>query len=532
MAGVVTPRELKDMLHHGAESAVLDVREEGTFSQCHMLFPSPVPLSRLELLIRDLVPRYGTRIVLCDDGDGLAQRAESCLRAMGYGDVSILAGGNPAWVEAGFELFSGVHVPSKAFGEFIEVTDDTPHIPAGELKAMMDAGDNFIVLDSRPLDEYRLMNIPGSIDCPTVELPYRLFDLAPSPETTVVVNCAGRTRSIIGAQTLINAGVPNRVVALQNGTMGFHLAGFALEHGMERRPPAVSREGLAKARAMAATVAKRFNIKTIDHATLERWRGESAEQTLYLFDIRQPDEYEAGHLPGSLSIQGGQLVQTTDKWIGTRNARVVLVDDTGVRATLTAHWLMQMGLANIFVLQDALSGRSLATGPHVPEVPGLDGINVDEIDARDLSAALEAGDATVIDFQLSLEYSRGHIPGAWFAIRARLSDSMGKIPTSPVIVLTSPDGNLARLAAPDVQALSDKPIKVLSGGTAAWRAAGLPLAEGLENMADEVDDMFWRPYEKKAGVESSMNQYLNWELGLVEQIERDGTARFKRFPET
>ena len=529
MNNSVTPAGLKEMLHDGDELAVMDVREEGVFSQGHMLFPSPVPLSQLELRIRDLVPRYATRMVLCDGDDGLAERAATRLLDIGYGDISILAGGVPAWADAGYEMFTGVHVPSKAFGEFVEVTYDTPHIPSQELKDMMDAGADFMVLDSRPLDEYEKMNIPGAICCPTVELPYRLHDLAPSPDTTVVVNCAGRTRSIIGAQTLINAGVPNRVVALQNGTMGFHLKGFGLENGMDRRPPPLSEKALEKARALAAGVARRYGVETVEHATFAAWRAEAERHTLYVLDVRQPDEYEAGHLPGSLSIQGGQLVQTTDKWICTRNARVVLVDDTGVRATMAAHWLVQMGIPNVYVLADALVGQTLATGPHVPEVPGLDAVTVEEVTPRELSDAMAAGDTVVVDFQRSLDYSRGHIPGAWFAIRARLETGIGNIPAAGTTVLTSDDGRLARLAVADVGALVSGPVKVLAGGTAAWRTAGLPLAEGLEHMADDIDDMFWRPYEKSAGVESSMNQYLNWELGLVAQIKLDGTTRFRTF---
>src|SRR3954468_7316465 len=75
-----------------------------------------------------------------------------------------------------------------------------------------------VVLDSRPFDEYQRVSIPTAVNVPGAELALRIHDLAPSPQTLVVVNCAGRTRSIIGAQSLINAGVPNKVVALRNGT--------------------------------------------------------------------------------------------------------------------------------------------------------------------------------------------------------------------------------------------------------------------------------------------------------------------------
>ena len=220
MAKTVTAEELRAMLLDGGELALLDVREEGEFSESHLLFASSLPLSRLEFGIDALVPRRGTRVVLCDDGDGLAGRAAEKLAGFGYDDVAVLDGGTGAWERAGNVLFSGIYVPSKAFGEYVEETCHTPNITAPELKARLDAGDDLVVLDSRPMDEFRRMNIPTAIDVPGAELAYRVHDIAPSPDTTVVVNCAGRTRSIIGAQSLIKAGIPNEVMALRNGTMG------------------------------------------------------------------------------------------------------------------------------------------------------------------------------------------------------------------------------------------------------------------------------------------------------------------------
>ena len=215
----ISPNLVKSMLADGAELALIDVREELIFSKNHLLWARNVPLSRLELRFARLVPRLSTRIVLCDDGDGLVERAASVLESAGYTDLSLLEGGITAWRKAGFVLFSGVHVPSKAFGEFVEHDSGTPSISAAELNAMMQDGTELKVLDSRPFDEYTRISIPKGINVPGAELVLRVRDIAPSPSTTIVVNCAGRTRSIIGAQSLINARIPNKVVALRNGTM-------------------------------------------------------------------------------------------------------------------------------------------------------------------------------------------------------------------------------------------------------------------------------------------------------------------------
>ncbi len=536
MTGTVSPQALKGLLRGNpteetAELALLDVRENGTFGDGHLLFAVNLPLSRLETRIADLVPRLGTPIVLCDGGDGLARRAAERLEAFGYSNVRELQGGVPGWRAAGFEVFTGVHVPSKAFGEFVEHEAGTPSVSPQELDALVKSGRKLVILDSRPWEEYHAMNIPGGIDVPGAELVYRVTDLAPHPETLVVVNCAGRTRSIIGAQSLINAGIPNPVVALRNGTMGWHLAGLQLERGQQRRAPAPSAQGLAKARAAAQRVSRRFGVRTVDAATLARWREEGAQRTLYVLDVRSPEEFEAGHLPGSRPAPGGQLVQATDTYVATRGARIVLTDDTGVRAILTASWLIQLGWNDVYVLKEGLAGGALATGSHAPTVPGLEACRPPEVTPHELNGALQRKEALLLDLGTSLKYKAAHIPGAWWAVRARLGEALGKAPKLPLLVLTSPDGVLARLAAPDAEAVTGKPVAVLRGGTQAWKAQGLPLAGGAEHLADTPDDVWLRPYDREQGVEAAMKEYLSWEVDLVQQIKRDGDAHFRHFPE-
>jgi len=226
-------------LHDGREIALLDAREEGIFHARHLLLASCVPLSRLELLIDDLVPRSGTRIVWCDDSDGSALRAARRMIGFGYTDVAVLGGGIAAWEAAGFRLYSGVHVPSKAFAEVVEHEAGTPYVTAPELKALIDSGADIAIFDSRSYEEYHNNSIPTAISVPGAELVYRFTDMVPSPETTVIVNCGGRTRSIIGAQALRNAGFPNKIMSLKDGTMAWHLSGFDVVHGATRRPPGV-----------------------------------------------------------------------------------------------------------------------------------------------------------------------------------------------------------------------------------------------------------------------------------------------------
>jgi len=529
MPTTVSAAEIRAMLKDGGEIALLDAREEGVFSdEGHPFFANSLPLSRLELMIRPLVPRFGARIVVLDGGDeGLAERAADKLRAIGYGDVAVMAGGADAWGAAGYELFTGVNVPSKAFGELVEHRCGTPHIAAAELKRRVDAGEDVLIVDSRPMAEFRNMSIPGAFDCPGAELVYRVPDKLASPDTLVVVNCAGRTRSIIGAQSLRNAGLANPVMALENGTMGWELAGFQPNRGRDDALPPPSASGLAAARTLADDVARRFAIERIDDAALAGFRREAETRTLYLFDVRSPEEFAAGHLAGSRSAPGGQLVQATDVYMATRNARIVLVDDDGVRSVMTASWLKQMGCEQVYVLAGGLAGRALVTGDKRPDIPGLDRTNAAAtISAAELKAALDKGGATVVDLAPSLAYEAGHIPGAWFAVRARLPSSLARVPRAPMLVLTSPDGILARLAAAELSTTGFAEIRILDGGTAAWDAAGLPLTKDREALADTPNDCWRRPYDPYAG-EGARERYLRWEIDLVHQIEREGDVGFR-----
>ncbi|MGH6726608.1 MAG: rhodanese-like domain-containing protein [Pseudolabrys sp.] len=512
----LSPAAVKAMLLDGGELAPIDLREELIFSRNHLLWACNAPLSRLELHFAALVPRKTTRIVLIDDDDGLAQRAAAILARAGYGDLSYLAGGNAAWAAAGFELFSGVHVPSKAFGEFIEHASHTPSIGADELNAHMRGGADMVVLDSRPYDEYSRISIPTGINVPGAELVLRVHDLVPSPDTLIVVNCAGRTRSIIGAQSLINAGVPNKVVALRNGTMGWHLAGLACDHGQAKRAPELSGPGLAWAKGKAGDLARRFGVARIDRATLDAWRNDGS-RTLYIFDVRDPAEYAAGHFPGAISAPGGQLVQATDLYAGTLGARIVLSDNNEVRAVMTASWFRQMGWKDVAVLPesgeetDAPADRVLGTAPMDASVEFSDVLAIDNVN--------------VIDLSRSPNYRKGHIPGAWFAIRSRLDRALPNIALRKMIVLTCEDGALAGLAVEEARALTHLPVRWLRGGNAAWAAAGFPLATDAK-LADEPLDVWLKPYERPGDPKAAMNEYLSWEMDLLDRIKRDGTTHF------
>jgi rhodanese-related sulfurtransferase len=515
----IAPAMLKALLSDSQELAILDAREEGEFGASHLFWAVPCPLSQAELRAPGLLPRRDVRVVCTDGGEGYAERLAAVLQSLGCTDVAVLQGGTPAWQAAGYELFSGVNVPSKAFGEWVEHHYETPSVDAAELAAMQAAGEDLLVVDSRPMAEFRNMSIPGGIDVPGAELAYRVPSLVPRPETLVVVNCAGRTRSILGAESLRRSGLPNRVVALRNGTMGWELAGFQCDRGREARYPEGTPADAAESFARARRFAEGVGVRWIDRAGLAALRAETG-RSLYLLDVRDPHEFAAGHLPGSLSAPGGQLVQATDGWVAVRGARIVLVDDTGTRAAMTAGWLRQLGGWEVFCLSGGLEGE-LETGPVAPALAQRPDI------PRVAPDAVRGGEVTVVDLARSLAFRAGHIQGALWGVRTRLAALRPKLPAGRPVAVTAPSADLAVLGAAELAALGVTPVAVLEGGTAGWVAAGFPLESDRTNPPDEACiDAYLRPYDRNSGVEDAMRAYLAWEIDLVQAVERDGDAPF------
>ncbi|HEX6443201.1 MAG TPA: rhodanese-like domain-containing protein [Stellaceae bacterium] len=510
-------------LTDGGEIAFLDVREEGQHGAGHPLLAVNVPYSRLELLIGQLVPRHACRVVLLDEGDAVAPKAARRLDALGYRELYVLKGGVHDWSSADCPLFPSTNVPSKAFAEIVEHELGTPAIAAEELDRRRRAGDKIVVLDSRPLDEYARFHVPGALPCPGAELTLRFADLVPDPETTVVVSCAGRTRGIIGAQSLITAGVPNRVMSLQGGTQGWRLAGFELDRNAPGELAPVSAAAISAARQRAEAVAKRFGIRFIDRATLQAWQTEAESRTTYLLDVRTPEEFALGHLPGSVSAPGGQLVQAIDRWVGIRGARLVLIDDNSVRAVMTVQWLQQMGWDAV-VLDRPFEGTTLETGDpaitlRLPQV-----MRIAPVEAAHW---LDAG-AVAVAIQPSGEYRKAHPEDAVWAIRPRLDRlSPGVLRASRIAVFADDEG-IGALAAADLAEIADGPVALVDGGIEGWRAAGRPFAASPDDPrdADRIDYIFWN-HDRHAGNEAAMRAYLRWETELPAEIARDGLAGFR-----
>lgn len=517
---------LKDCLHDGKEIALLDVREQGQFGERHLFLANPLPFSRLEIEIGRLVPRKTCRIVLVDDKDsGIAMQAARRLSILGYVDISVLSEGVDGWAAAGFETFAGVNVPSKAFGELAEHAFHTPRISASELNKLLDAQDDVITLDGRPFSEYQKMNIPGSYCCPNGELALRVDDLVKSPNTTIVVNCAGRTRSIIGAQTLINLGLPNPIFALENGTQGWYLEDLQLEHGASRhyvQPP--KGEALLRRQARAQKLAESYEISFVDADVVNAWRCDPS-RTTYLCDVRTSEEIAAKPIVGAQSTPGGQLIQATDQYVATRGARLVLIDSENVRAPVVATWLSMLGwevavlseteAANLSSVQEVIDNR-------------LSDVALHTVTARDISSLIATG-ALLCDVRSSMDYRAAHLTGARWAIRPHFVSILRSYQTCPQsLVLIATDLAVAKIIAQEAYEQGVLTCYVCLEGPSHWSQTGMSIEKTPEQPPDsECIDYLFFVHDRHDGNKAAARQYLAWETNLLSQIDDRERAIFK-----
>ena len=531
MAQPITPAQLLELFDGDTPFALIDVREPGEYNASHIPGSSLIPRRTLEFDLSAAVPHPSTMVALCDDDGRRVSRAVDTVENMGYSNVVWLEGGVNRWMSLDHPTEWGVNVPSKDFGEKMEVVHHVPEIDAMELHARMERGDKMVILDTRTPEEYRRFCIPGGRSLPGGELALRITDVTADldPDTTVVVNCAGRTRSIIGTRILQRMGLDREVVGLKNGTSGWVLAGYELESGADRdQLPGVSDTGRAAAEAYADRCAAEDGVRFLDVAGLDALVDRSQHESVYFIDVRTAEEYDQGRIAGFRWFPGGQCVQRSDDVAVVKNAPIVFCCDGKARATLTASWYRQLGYEEVYALDGgvgawAAAGRTLESGSSAgAQFDGsISGAGEPQLllDARNAVATVSAADvqndssAVVLFVDTSRDFSRGHVPGAHWVPRGWLEWQAGDfIPSNDArVIVTCGDGRQSLLAAATLQELGYSNVAALDGGMTAWRAAGLPVEEGLTGvMRTPADIVFSGPDRTYA----DMQHYLRWETEL------------------
>ena len=523
-----TYSQVRQALLEKQEIALVDVREEHAYGQSHPLFAIHLPFGRIEADSAIRIPRQDTMIVLFDAGEGIALRAAEIFQRMGYSDVSLFQNGLAGWAAAGGELFKDLHVASKAFAEWVEHQRKTPSFSASEVKALMDSQADMVVLDARRFEEFHNISIPGAINLPAGELVLRARTIAPRATTRIVVNCGARDQSIIGAQSLINAGIPNPVCALRNGLLGWSLAGYDLVQKAQNQFNESDEADQKKTSASALALLFRAGVQRIDRDALKALLSDTTRST-YLFDVRSADEYVRGHWPGARHAAGGELLARTDSYMGVRGARVVVYDDDGVRASMAAAWLMQMGWET-YLLKDVVSQDLHQTDLPVDPLPAT-AQDVVEVTPDTLKEWLanRSNLSMVIDVGDSSTYVKKHIPGAWWLLRSQMAQDFTRVHKANRYVLTCADGRASRFAVAELRTLVRPGVEVfwLPGGNAAWIAQGFSTQQGESYVASPRIDRYRQPYEGADYSAQNLQHYFDWHTGLVDQLRKDGTHHFK-----
>ena len=522
------PADLAALMGGATPHAALDVRERAAYERGHIYWSTSLPRRLLETRLPGLVTAKATPIVLIDADGTLVELARPTLAAMGYTDVRSLEGGLAAWRAANRPLVQGLNVPSKVFGERALHEWKTPQVTCPELAERIARGDDMVIVDSRTPEEYHRGCIPGSVSMPGGELVLRIGELVKRPDQTIVVHCGGRTRSYIGAESLRRMGLPNPIIALENGTMGWLLAGLELERGAERWAPPVTAKGRAAAAQVAKRVAQTDGLRGVNAAELKAMQARRDVENLYLFDVRTTEEYAAGHIAGAVWAPGGQAVQAIDDYLAVRGAQMVFVCDDGSRAALTTAWYKRLGFPRIAFLEGGLpawqaSGGAMETGHPVRAPWGLEA-------ARREAATVEPGDlggAVVVSVDPSDVYATAHVPGAAWLCRSRLERTIGAVAPDrgQAVVVTCADGVQSTFAAATLARLGYAKARVLAGGVRAWHAAGRPIETGPTRLADEADDVVQKPYERGR---AAMEAYLRWE----EALDHEGRSPHTLLPGT
>ena len=525
MAQKITTHDLNELMEGKSPFALIDVRESGEYNATHIPGAALIPRRRIECIIEESVPFKGTQVVICDDDGRRAQLAASTLEQLGYTNVSFLEGGTNRWASNDLPTEWGVNVPSKDFGEMQEVVHHVPEITADDLHKRIENGEKLVILDTRTPEEYHNFCIPGGRSMPGGELALRITDIKKQldPDTTVVINCAGRTRSIMGTRVLQRMGV--QAVGLKNGTSGWLLAGYELEYGGDRLElPDVSGESRAAAEEYAAKLASEDGVRYLDIPALQQVLAKQDQESVYLVDVRTDNEYKAGHIPGFRHFPGGQAVQRSDDVAVVKNATYVFCCDGKARATVTASLYRQLGHENVFAVDGGAlawqaAGQTFETGSPSSSLAGLSAAeaSVKKVSAQDLSASQPD---LVLFTDTSEDFSHGHTPGAKWITRSWLEvEVLDAAPSKGAsITVTCRDGRGSTLAAATLQRMGYTNITVLDGGMAAWRKAGLTVEEGLTGIVRPPSDINYLGVSRSYG---EMMNYLRWETALGEKYAAD-----------
>ncbi|NYT36095.1 hypothetical protein ERD78_04355 [Allopusillimonas soli] len=507
------------------EWALFDVRELAEANSGHILGACFLPRRMLELRIGELVPDTRTFVVLYDDGTSRrAELAADALHRVGYENVHVLEGGLVAWLSKGREVTSGSNVAGKIFGEYVHETLRVPQVSAETLKTWLDEGRDCIICDIRTPVEYADKRIPNARGAFGVDLVSVAHDLKEA-RLPIVVHCAGRTRGIIACQGLRELGLDN-VYALENGTMGWQLAGFRLERGSPQGILSPTPESVQVGRQSAMALARSAGVTEIEPdelAGLIKERDARA-RNIYVYDVRQVDQYETAHIRGAQVLPGGLAMQRIDDYMPARRAILIFVDDDTGRAFLTAFWFRKLGWQDVRVLRGGLqvwkeAGYPIGSGRDRSTPLGLRQARENSVHVSADALQSMKPEPLIVHVDTSKSYETARVPGAIWIPYGWLEYHLGQYLTAldTPVILTCRTGVHSVYAAANLRRLGYSSVRVLEGGINTWKQK-FTVDSGWPDGFVRTPDVVVPPYDSSL---EEMARYLEWEQRLSEDLSAD-----------
>ena len=368
---------------------LIDCRERRDYVDGHWFGSTNIPLSILPTRLPFLCPYKDFPIHFLHWGDAASSVALRYLEKLEYQNITPHSVTQPIGPVVGY--VQGEYAWSKAFGEVVARQSDILEVTPQEYVTDYQHAQ---LVDVRPTGEYNRFTLPNSINLPNSLLLANMERLGNHADL-VLLHCAGRTRSIIGAHTIKAAGYSGDFGIFRGGTQAWELDGFAREHGANRT--------MAENIESTEFVANFLNRCHIPSAHIQPTGIAAFVETNsdhLIFDVS--DDAANGILVAAniIKISGTNLVQQTDRSIARYHLPILLFDcRSGSRAAFAAYWLSRMGFCVKIAIVDA---------DHVQF--SLEKNNdVQEKSDQQLIEKWVSDGTQIYDFRLSSEFATGHI---------------------------------------------------------------------------------------------------------------------------
>lgn len=479
---------------------LVDVREPSEFEAGHIPGAVNIPLRTLAQSL-DMIPSDQPVLVYCASGHRAGQ-ATAALRLLGYDNVKSFPGSWKAWSEAGeaisTEAAAAQTFEPKAVDEATLAAVDTflTNIPEGfysvgaadKLQEAIDSG--AVLIDVREESEFADGAIPGALNIPLRTLGQNL-DQIPADQP-VVVYCASGHRAAVATAMLHVLGYDN----VRSFPAGYGAWEAAQGEAAAGETAAVSAAAPAEGDVVAAVDAFLSGIPEgfLSVGNLEAFKAAIDSAGPLLIDVREADEYAAGHIEGAINIPLRTLADNLDKI--PADQPVIVYCASGLRCGMGTAALAILGYDNVRSFPGSWKAWSAAGEPASTEAVEAVVVTAKEVDpaaltavggfltnipegflsvgdVEKMAAAVEAG-ATVIDVREESEFAEGHIAGAINIPVRTLGQNLDQIPTDGPVIIYCASGHRAAMATAALHVMGFDNVRVFTAGYGAWEAAGEP----------------------------------------------------------